>query len=46
MSSQTCREEMSISERSLDCLRLRLIGKTMDILPSEGAVYEQDPVDT
>ncbi|MDN7813898.1 helicase C-terminal domain-containing protein [Burkholderia gladioli] len=42
----TYKDKMALSERVLALMRLRLAGKRVDILPSQGHVTETDPVDT
>lgn len=39
-------EKMGLSERLLDVMRLRLRGKRVAVLPSEGVTSDTDPVDT
>lgn len=41
----TYREEMAISRRLLDRMRLRLTGKPIEILPPDGMLYVQDPAE-
>jgi hypothetical protein len=45
VSSLTYREKMSISQGLLERIRLRLTGKPQEILPADGAIYDQDPVE-